>query len=97
MSQAFYNVALDAVAKDGVERMRNDSDAALLMGQFDAAFDAQPWWDAFFDEEGGRYIYFEGTYSFTFSGRQARTPLYDYNQMLYRLDLDDPRLKAAQE
>ena len=36
-------------------------------------------------------------YSFTFSGREARTPLYDYNQMLYRLDLDDPRLKPAQE
>ncbi len=51
----------------------------------------------FFDEDGGRTIYFEGTYSHTFSGRTQRTPLYDYNQILYRLDLDDPRLKAAQE
>ena len=52
---------------------------------------------AFFDEDGGRTIHFEGTYSFTFSGRTQRTPHYDYNQILYRLDLDDPRLKAAQE
>ena len=52
---------------------------------------------AFFDEDGGRTIYFEGTYSHTFSGRQDRTPLYDYNQILYRLDLADPRLKDAQE
>ncbi len=52
---------------------------------------------SFFDEEGGRLIYFEGTYSHTFSGREGRTPYYDYNQMLYRLDLADARLKAAQE
>ena len=52
---------------------------------------------AFFDEDGGRTIYFEGTYSHTFSGRTQRTPLYDYNQVLYRLDLADPRLKDAQE
>ncbi len=52
---------------------------------------------AFFDEDGGRTIYFDGTYSHTFSGRESRTPLYDYNQILYRLDLADPRLKPAQE
>ncbi len=52
---------------------------------------------SFFDEDGGRTIYFEGTYTFTFSGRSQRTPRYDYNQILYRLDLADPRLKAAQE
>jgi hypothetical protein len=51
---------------------------------------------AFFDEDGGRLIYFEGTYSHTFSGRENRTPHYDYNQILYRLDLADPRLKDAQ-
>jgi len=50
----------------------------------------------FFDEDGGKLIYFEGTYSFTFSGRKDRTPHYDYNQILYRLDLSDPRLKDAQ-
>lgn len=41
----------------------------------------------FFDEEGGRIIYFEGTYTNTFSGNNGTTPLYDYNQMMYRLDL----------
>ncbi len=52
---------------------------------------------AFFDGDGGRLIYFEGTYSHTFSNNDKRTPRYDYNQILYRLDLADPRLKAAQE
>ncbi|MEX0611624.1 MAG: hypothetical protein WD229_05860, partial [Pirellulales bacterium] len=41
----------------------------------------------FFDEASGRYIYFEGTYSNTFSGNPNPTPLYDYNQIMYRLDL----------
>ena len=45
----------------------------------------------FFAEENGRIIYFEGTYAETFSGNPTPTPLYDYNQMMYRLDLvDDP-------
>lgn len=47
----------------------------------------------FFDEAGGRYVYFEGTYSETFSGNPTPTPLYDYNQVMYRLDLADPRLR----
>jgi len=46
----------------------------------------------FFDEDGGRRIYFEGTYTKMFSGNQRPTPRYDYNQILYRLDLADPRL-----
>lgn len=41
----------------------------------------------FFDQEGGRYIYFEGTYTNTFSGNSNQTPLYDYNQIMYGLDL----------
>jgi hypothetical protein len=41
----------------------------------------------YFSEDGGRFIYFEGTYSQTFSGNPTATPLYDYNQMMYRLDL----------
>ncbi|MEQ1861064.1 MAG: hypothetical protein ABMA13_14100 [Chthoniobacteraceae bacterium] len=52
---------------------------------------------AFFDEAGGRFIYFEGTYSHTFSGNTKPTPHYDYNQILHRLDLDDARLKHAQQ
>ena len=46
-----------------------------------------------FDQEGGRLIYFEGTYTRTFSGNKRPTPRYEYNQMMYRLDLGDPRLK----
>lgn len=41
----------------------------------------------FFDQENGRVIYFEGTYSKMFSDRQTATPWYDYNQLMYRLDL----------
>jgi hypothetical protein len=40
-------------------------------------------------------LLFEGTYSASFSGNPSPTPRYDYNQILYRLDLDDPRLKPA--
>lgn len=46
----------------------------------------------FFDRDGGRVIYFEGTYTATFSGAPAKTPRYEYNQIMYRLALDDPRL-----
>ena len=46
-----------------------------------------------FDQDGGRIIFFEGTYSFTFSGTaENATPRYDYNQIMYRLNLADPRL-----
>jgi hypothetical protein len=46
-----------------------------------------------FDKEGGRVIFFEGTYTRTFSGNTAEpTPRYDYNQVMYKLDLSDPRL-----
>jgi hypothetical protein len=47
----------------------------------------------FFDQEGGRFIYFEGTYTYTFSRKDDATPRYDYNQIMYRLDLSDERLK----
>ncbi len=40
----------------------------------------------------GRYIYFEGTYTHTFSGNNQATPRYDYNQIMYKLDMADPRL-----
>ena len=45
-----------------------------------------------FDQDGGRVIYFEGTYAATFSGNPDPTPRYDYNQVMYQLDLSDPRL-----
>lgn len=47
---------------------------------------------AFFDQQGGRMIYFEGTYANTFSGNPHQTPRYDYNQIMYRLDLAAPKL-----
>jgi len=45
-----------------------------------------------FDQQDGRIIYFEGTYANTFSGNPDKTPWYDYNQVMYRLDLADERL-----
>jgi hypothetical protein len=45
-----------------------------------------------FDQQGGRNIFFEGTYTTTFSGNSDPTPRYDYNQVMYRLDLSDKRL-----
>jgi hypothetical protein len=55
----------------------------------------------FLDREDGRIIHFEGTYTHDFSGKvkntvtgnydlvpdSPKTPRYDYNQILYRLDL----------
>jgi hypothetical protein len=40
----------------------------------------------------GKYIYFEGTYTQSFSVNGQATPRYDYNQIMYRLNLDDARL-----
>jgi hypothetical protein len=51
---------------------------------------------AFLDRAGGRFIHFEGTYTNDFSSNAERTPRYNYNQILYRLDLDDPGLHPAQ-
>ncbi len=50
-----------------------------------------------FAEQGGKRIYFEGTYTHTFSGNPVPTPRYDYNQIMYRLDVDDERLKPVRE
>jgi hypothetical protein len=49
----------------------------------------------YISKEGGRIIYFEGTYTATFSAAPVKTPRYDYNQILYRLDLDDERLRKG--
>ena len=51
----------------------------------------------FLAEEGGRIIYFEGTYTRQFSATKVPTPRYDYNQLMHRLDLDDERLSPAQQ
>lgn len=42
--------------------------------------------------EGGRYVYFSGTFVNTFSGNPWPTPYYNYNNIMYRLDLRDVRL-----
>jgi hypothetical protein len=45
-----------------------------------------------FDQEGGSLIYFEGTYTHSFTDNPIPTPRYDYNQIMYRLNLKDPDL-----
>ncbi len=40
-------------------------------------------------------LLFEGTRSKTFANRPEPTPRYDYNQILYRVDLDDAKLTPA--
>jgi len=51
----------------------------------------------FLDRDGGRTIHFEGTFTAEFSGNPTKTPRYEYNQMLYRLDLDAEPLNAARK
>lgn len=47
---------------------------------------------SFFDASDGRFIFFEGTFTRTFSNAPYGVPRYDYNQILYRVDLSDERL-----
>lgn len=49
-----------------------------------------------FTPEGSPHLFFEGTYTMQFANKPTPTPRYDYNQILYRLDLNDPALKPAQ-
>lgn len=48
-----------------------------------------------FTPAGSPVLFFEGTYTKEFAQHAHPTPRYDYNQILYRLDLDDPGLKPA--
>lgn len=50
-----------------------------------------------FTPEGSPILIFEGTYTQQFADRPHPTARYDYNQILYRLDLDDPALAPAQK
>lgn len=45
--------------------------------------------------DGSSVLLFEGTYTKQFADSPEPTPRYDYNQILYRLDLDDPALEPA--
>jgi hypothetical protein len=58
-----------------------------------------------FTSNDSPHLFFEGTYTTLFAGPSQTdslspaypqaTPRYDYNQLLYRLDLDDEALAAA--
>ena len=50
-----------------------------------------------FSEQDPRVLIFEGTYTQQFADHPQPTPRYDYNQILYRLDLDDPALTPAHQ
>ncbi len=50
-----------------------------------------------FTPAGSPILLFEGTYTAMFANNPRPTPRYDYNQIMYRLDLDDPRLAPAQQ
>ncbi len=49
-----------------------------------------------FTPENSPILLFEATYTILFTESRP-TPRYDYNQILYRLDLNDPALSAAQK
>ena len=70
------------------------SDAAKIVTHDKYSF-YNPVQHSFLDQRGGQFIYFEGTYTNMFSGNAVATPRYEYNQMMYRLDLADPRLAPA--
>lgn len=46
----------------------------------------------FFDQDGGRWIYFETTVSGSAGPMAMRVPRYEQNQMMFRLDLSEERL-----
>jgi hypothetical protein len=46
----------------------------------------------YFSEAGGRIVFFDATYTKTYSNVKTPTPRYDYNELMVRLDLDDPEM-----
>lgn len=50
-----------------------------------------------FTPAGSPVLIFEGTFTKEFANYPAPVPRYDYNQVLYRLDLDDPALAVARQ
>lgn len=50
-----------------------------------------------FTPADSQFLLFEGTYTQQFADKPHPTPRYDYNQIMYRLDLNDDRLKPAQK
>ncbi|MES2741870.1 MAG: hypothetical protein V4754_13090 [Pseudomonadota bacterium] len=51
-----------------------------------------PYTHPYLSPDNGKTVYFEATYTSAFSTAPAITPLYNYNQMMYRLNLDDAQL-----
>jgi hypothetical protein len=51
---------------------------------------------SFLDQQDGRILFFEGTFTAMFSGKTDKIPRYEYNQMLYRLELSSPDKSAGQ-
>lgn len=49
----------------------------------------------FLDQANGQLIYFDGTYTKQFSATKVGTPRYDYNTIMYQLDLSDERLNLV--
>ncbi|MFN3152571.1 hypothetical protein [Bremerella sp.] len=49
----------------------------------------------FLDQADGQLIYFDGTYTKQFSATNVGTPRYDYNTIMYQLDLSDARLGSG--
>ncbi len=50
-----------------------------------------------FTDPGSPILLFEGTYTRTFAKDPPATPRYDYNQILYRLDLDGSDFAGSQK
>ena len=48
----------------------------------------------YFIKDDGRFLYFEATFTNTFTDT-APVPRYNYNQMMYKLDLANPELDGA--
>ncbi len=92
--QSFGTSPLGEVWYSEAERLTGPWRHAVKIVTHDRYSFYNPKQDPMFDQAGGRLIYFEGTYASTFSGSPKRTPKYDYNQIMYRLDLADPRLRA---
>lgn len=51
-----------------------------------------PLYNPYFHEQGGRILFFEGTYTRFMDATAPMRPRDNYNQVVHRLDLDDPRV-----
>jgi hypothetical protein len=52
-----------------------------------------PYTHPYLSTDKGKTVYFEATYTASFSTTPTVTPLYNYNQMMYRVDVDDAQLR----